>query len=361
MSLNRVIPMFMHNMVKMKGVMICTLLMHSQLLFAQNGNIDLSLNMQIAKSITSEICSGKMEKEVLIRESVYVRDMLTHFSQFRDYFTIDNYLVARRNASKCVESKPDYFRFNALVRDKKPLIQDIEMLDDMDSSLIQSIISPYVPNNVEFSGQAVVAVGTPSCGGWSINQRFYVDLPCIEGDMNGLLYLSAHETYHVVQDTFMPIPDAKHYLPRLLSDVIREGAATAIADFNQLPAGGKYTDLSQKDLQTNSRRLKQNFQLLDLAIGYLQTYNTERGYSAINNIGLSGSYGSPFYSVGATVFSTIERKLGKDKLLCLLQRPAIEIFATYNDLAAQDPSLTDFGPATLEILKSNSSPCVASH
>jgi hypothetical protein len=324
---------------------------------AKAQNIEVRIDTDIAKQVVAEICSGEMASAEHIRHSQYVQDMISHFSQFRDYFTIENYLSARQNAARCKENTPDYFRFNQLIKNKKQVQQDIQVLQDLDPSSIKSLIVDYIPEGISFSGAAVVAVGTPSCGGWSKGQNFYVDLPCIAGDTKGLIYLSAHETFHAVQSRFMHEPDEKQYIMRLLNQVIREGSATAVADFNELPAGGKYTDLSQRELKTNARRLQQNFDLLDTLVAYLKLENTEAAYQNANNIGLSGSYTAPLYSVGAKMFNTIEAQSGRKTLLCLLQKPAIDIMSYYHALSKNVPDLQTFGPQVQSLLKEGITSC----
>ena len=324
---------------------------------AQVQRINVKIDTDIAKQVVAEICSGEMAPANHIRRSQYVQDMLSHFSQFRDYFTIENYLAARKNAAHCHENTPDYFRFNALIQDKKQVQQDLQALQGLDPSSIRSLIIDYIPQNINFRGAAIVAVGTPSCGGWSTGQNFYVDLPCIAGDTKGLVYLSAHETFHAVQSQFMHEPDEKQYIMRLLNQVIREGSATAIADFNELPAGGRYTDLSQKELKTNARRLQQNFDLLDMLVAYLKAENTEAAYQRSNSIGLSGNYTAPLYSVGATIFNTIDTQLGRKKLLCLMQKPAPEIMSYYYSLSTNNSELPTFGPQTKSLLKESITTC----
>ena len=336
--------------MKIKLPIICGLLFAA---IPANAEMTVSLDTNFAESVLADVCSGNQINEASIRVSEPVIHMLAHFRQFRDFFTMDAYIAARQNAANCEKSERDIFRFNDVIDHKTQLIDEVSLMKNSQqdySAKMTSMLAPYVPANITYSGRAIVAVGTPSCGGWSVSDDFYVDLPCISGDPVGLQYLFAHESYHGVQQKIMPLADKGDHLARLFSAVMREGSATAIADFSKIEDGGSYTLKSQQSIQRNAARRQQNFDLLDMAIAYLVKYANDDAYDFVNNIGLSGSFDAPFYVVGADIFNTIESVDGRDALRCLLQQPASVIISRYMDLSAENDDLPQFGITTKTVL-----------
>ncbi len=280
--------------------------------------------------------------------------MLRHFSQFRSYFTIENYIAERRSAALCEKSQQNYFRFNQLVEEKDKIasfLNDV-MTQRSPSSEVTAMISPYAPANLSYEGTAMLMVGTPSCGGWSAGSTFYVDLPCISDDPKGLLYLIAHESYHGVQATFMQQTFTPNTPAELLNNVLREGSALHIASFSKIEGGGRYTELSREQEADNTRRLEQNFELLDMAVSYLQRYPGEQAYGAANNIGLSGSYGAPFYSVGAKIIETVSTSDSQAAVVCYLEKNPLALYVRYQEVAEYSDQVPPLGRALQNYLAS---------
>lgn len=318
-------------------------------------DISVTVDVSFAEDVLVDVCSGTQIDEVGLRRSATVKNMLAHFSQFRDYFTMDAYMDSRQKAANCVRADRDIFRFNDVIDNKQALLTEISVMKAAQANYsddISSMLAPYVPNGVSYDGRATIAIGTPSCGGWSKGPDFYIDLPCIRDDQQGLQYLIAHETYHGMQDKFMPEPEETDYLSRLFDAVAREGSATAIADFSLIEEGGSYTEKSKQSIQKNASRQQQNFDLLDMSVGYIMQAPTPGPYSAVNNIGLSGSYDAPFYAVGARVFKAVDSADGREALLCLLQKSPFSLFKRYTTLAAQKVELHQFGASTIRALES---------
>tara|TARA_R110002096_G_scaffold280753_6_gene474886 strand:+ start:714 stop:1790 length:1077 start_codon:yes stop_codon:yes gene_type:complete len=316
--------------------------------------VGVKLDTSFAQSVLADVCSGTVIDEKAIRQSEDVKHMLAHFLQFRDYFTMDAYVAARQKAAMCEKNERDYFRFNEVLERRELLADEIEALSSAGAEFSKAVtvmLAPYMPPNMSYDGRAVVAVATPSCGGWSVGQDFFVDLPCIKGDTVGLQYLIAHESYHGMQNLFMPEVRGGGPFVELLAAIVREGTATAIADFSDVDSEGAYTKLSKRILDVNARRVQQNFDLLDMAVGYLQARPTAKGYEVVNNIGLSGSYDAPFYSVGALITETIEAKYDQKYLVCLMKTSPEFFFAAYLELQKQDDTLPKLGGSIAKVIE----------
>lgn len=227
--------------------------------------------------------------------------MTDHFLAFRDTFSMDAYVSARRAAAHCRKPEPDLFRFGDLIEQRDELRAEIDRIGasvEGISAGIESMLAAYVPAGIEFNGVATLVVGSPSCGGWAHGPDFSVDLPCLNGDHEGLRYLIAHETYHAIEDP------------------------------------GPYAANSQDVIRTNARRFAQNFALLDVTVVYLRNADYARAAETVRNLGLSGAFDSPFYSVGTVITREIDAAHGRAALLCLLAAGPAEFFAAYAELPA---------------------------
>lgn len=338
--------------MKMKHIAIASFLLAAT---PAQADISVTLDVGFAEAVLNDVCSGNTVDEATLRNSAPVQNMLSHFSQFRDYFTMEAYLNSRQDAANCIKVDRDIFRFNEVIDNKQALLAEIAVMKAAQQDYSQNIsamLAPFVPEGVSYHGRATIAIGIPSCGGWSKGQDFYIDLPCITNDQQGLQYLIAHETYHGMQDQFFPNPEKADYLSRLFSAVAREGSATTIADFSLIEDGGSYTAKSKRSIQKNASRQQQNFDLLDMSIGYIQRTLTADAYSVVNNIGLSGNYDAPFYAVGAAVFKVVDKVEGRETLMCLLQQSPFALFKRYAALAAQDEAMPQFGASTFLALES---------
>ncbi|NVJ97169.1 MAG: hypothetical protein HWE25_03395 [Alphaproteobacteria bacterium] len=310
-----------------------------------------TVDADFAKQVLSEVCTRQNIDEEAIRNDPAVTGMLKHFSQFRDYFTMEAYLSARQDAANCVVPEKDFFRFAGVLEDREKLsaiVYEMASGQGEHSTTITEMLAPYAPAGLSYEGRAVLVVGSPSCGGWSRGSTFFVDLPCISGDPEGLKYLIAHESYHGMQEMFMRESSSASPVLKLLGEVMREGTATAIADFSKIENPGSYTRLSQRVIEVNARRQASNFALLDMAVQYAQTQ--EEGYDAANGVGLSGAYDSPFYYVGVVMTRAIESASGRQVLLALLKESPQKFFNHYLALTARDDSLPKLGPVLSEWL-----------
>ncbi len=296
--------------------------------------VQIRLDTSFAHSVLVDVCSDRAIDEAAIRNSIVVKDMLAHFSKFRDYFTMDEYIAARKSAATCSPPDRDYFRFSEVIEKREELRRIVEKLSeksDQFSGSTTDLVNAYTPTELNYDGIATVIVGGPSCGGWAIDGGFYVDLPCIGDDEVGLRYLIAHEIYHGVQGQFVPdVPDSAPASIKIFDSIIREGSAITVADYSEIEDPGAYTKLSQRINRKNASRTDENFDLLDLAFSYLADSDDPDDADKVYNIGLSGLFDSPFYFVGAEMVQAIDDTFGRDALLCIMSLPQAEFVFAYN-------------------------------
>lgn len=295
--------------------------------------VSVRVDTGFAESVLSEVCSASEIDEAALRQSLAVRDMLAHFSRFRDDFTIENYIAARKAASACATHGNDIFRFGGVIEKRDELGHQIATLSEGQAEMsgtASEMLRDLTPRDVDYDGSAVLMIGTPSCGGWSNGPVFYVDVPCLDGDRDGLLFLIAHETYHGVQDLFMPaIDETTTSSLRLFDAILREGSALHLADFSVIEDPGRYSKLNQDVIRTNRRRMTENLDLLDMMVVYLQASGRGDAYRRVYAIGASGLFDSPLYAIGDMMVSTIRTRFGAEAAVCLMRLPANHFVLAY--------------------------------
>ncbi len=90
--------------------------------------IDVDFDTRFASSVLEEVCSGDTIDEAAIRASETAQIMVEHFHQFRDDFTMDAYVEARRAAASCETLERDIFRFGEVIERRNELRAEIAAL-----------------------------------------------------------------------------------------------------------------------------------------------------------------------------------------------------------------------------------------
>ncbi len=285
-------------------------------------DVSVRIDTGFAQQILEEACSQQTIDEQAIRASRTAQDMVRHFSAFRKTFSMDAYVEARRALAKCQVPEKDYFRIATVIDNLDRLKNSLDSLRQEEKSYstrAAQMIKAYSPEQLHYEGTAIPVVGSPSCGGWSSGSTFYLDLPCIESDNEGMLYLIAHESYHGAQDRFMPEADNNaNPFEKIMHELVREGSAQVVADVQEIDNPGAYAALGQRVARANSRRVQENFDLFEMALHYLDTADDDEAFAKVYRLGFSGLFDSPFYSVGARMINTIDQAFGRQALICVL-------------------------------------------
>jgi hypothetical protein len=324
-------------MLRMIGVILvfCVVLMP---LSASADGIEVKIETGFAQAILSEVCSDQAVDEVSLRRSVAVQDMLTHFVRFRPDFTIENYIAARKAAAQCQTHGKDIFRFAEVIARRDELRREISTTVDMQSDYsarASDMVRQLSPGDIAYDGAAVLMVGTPSCGGWSAGQAFYLDIPCLKDDREGMLFLIAHEIYHGIQEQFMgQLDEGASSIAELFYTIIREGSALNIADFSKIDTPGNYARQNQDVIKTNRRRMLENFGLLEIMTTYLSQETGADAFDTVYNIGASGLFDSPLYAIGDEMTSQLREHYGAEATVCIMRLPPNYFFVAYQSAVA---------------------------
>ena len=228
---------------------------------------------------------------------------------------------------------------------------------------VTALIQPYVPDTLHADARAVFLAGGGALGFTLGNDpSFNVAVQKIGDDVDGLMYLVAHELYHTVQhagqhtrhvvrDTSAPYAALASYY--LLYNLWTEGTATYVGDFNQIKKLKPFAAEQVAEYKKNRERNTQNFRLFE-ALLYRQYYDTAAQYDDSYNIAFSTAFDETGYYVGYEMAKKLVKYKGDSALAELLVKDPIRFTSDYIALYKAHPdddSFHRFGGATEEIVK----------
>lgn len=252
----------------------------------------------------------------------------------------------------------DIFRFRYAVNEKEELVQAIAFLKSHENEMVDFVTAknaPYFPADKQFKSEIVLSAAGLSCGGFSMDGAFFIDAPCIAGDVEdefaATKILAAHETYHALQYVFfapfnedMQIIDspaaAQDYL---FMSLLTEGTAEFVAFSRDVSGDGSLATLFRDFAVKGYQRVNQNLRMVGYAAEVLgQQGDSNRRIRDIYNAGFMGDTGQPFYYVGAVMAQKIETAFGREALVCIMALSPEQFVLAY-DAAASKPG-TDAAP-----------------
>jgi hypothetical protein len=321
---------------------------------AQSINVDIDISN--ARRLLEIACSGAEIDESEFTGSPIVQGQISHHQEFGARFSMENYLAGLRALTKCETPEPDAFRFRSLVEQRALMENSINYLalnrDDLIKQVHENLL-PYVPENMEFNGKAIIAAASFSCGGFSKHGMFFIDLPClapdIEGEYEAIVQLITHETYHAMQNRFASKPMVSK--EEVTSDVQAwdymfhrlaiEGSASFVGDMQDIKGDGRYAKYSRDVAKRSFRHLAYNFQLLGIlmeAIGNDPARVKER-FPEIYGLAFDGSFGELSYFTGQQMTAEIVHSFGPRSLPCLLAQPPENFTLAYHRALADGDNL----------------------
>lgn len=317
---------------------------------AQAGNIDLSIDSSLADYVLEVSCSGEPVDEERLRASSVLQAQIKHHSGLNEKFSMDTYIEGLKAASRCETLDGDIFRFRYAVNEKAELAQAIAFLKSHEGELVDFVIAktaPYFPADKQFKGEIVLSAAGLSCGGFSMDGAFFIDVPCIAGDVEdefaAIKILSAHETYHALQYVFfapfnedMQVVDtpaaAQDYL---FMSLLTEGAAEFVAESRDVTGDGSLAKLFRDFAVKGYQKVNYNLRMVGYAAEVLgQEGDSNRRVRDIYNLGFMGDNGQPFYYVGAVMAQKIEAAFGREALVCIMTLSPEQFVLAYNSAAS---------------------------
>jgi hypothetical protein len=138
----------------------------------------------------------------------------------------------------------------------------------------------------------------------------------------------------------MPRAFESHYVARFLEEMVKEGSAMFVTDITQIDNPGDYTQKSLESVAKNRRRSELNLALFELLLTKLAVQPEDATWQRVYNIGFSGSYDAPMYSVGEHMVGSVIEKYGNAQYVEWLQTQPLTIVRKYAELTEQ-PWLLD--------------------
>lgn len=327
--------------------------------------VSIGVDTSIAESALALACSGAPVDEAAVRASPLAQAQVAHNTRLRAAATMDAYVAALRALSACAAPDPDPFNVAAILHDPEAFRQKVALIAERRDQLAATVaerLRPYVPANFDFRGDVVLAVPYFSCGGFAQDERFFVDVRCLDddiaSDLEALALLIAHETYHAVQaQTFHPMDDVRGLngrqaaLASLFSELLIEGSASFVAPAETLPArGGRYTRLSRRFAADNAARMEANFSLMTILVEHVaRAADPAAAAREGAEIAFSGgTFEEMGYFVGARMARDVEQAWGAPALVCVMQLPPEQFTLAHAAAVSGDADALRLGAPALE-------------
>jgi hypothetical protein len=328
-------------------------------------NVEITVDTSLADYIVEFTCSGEEIDEARLRNSRLLQAQIKHHSGNSDLFTMDGFIDAARAAASCEVPERDLYRFRHVVEDQEQIARAIDFLKAREAELAAFVVekvAPYFPPDKQFSGEIVLAAASWSCGGFSMDGAFFVDVPCvapsIEEELQAVKILSAHETYHALQYAFfapfnedmsaIDTPEAAQAY--LFLNLLLEGTAEFVADSRDVPGEGTLATVFRKFARQGYGSLASHFRWLDYASAVLAVDEaSNQRIRDVYDFGFSGSTGQKFYYVGATMARKIEAVFGRERLVCIISLSPEQFVLAYDAAVEQAGEVGDYpvGASTL--------------
>lgn len=318
----------------------------------QAGTIDLTIDSSLADYVLEVSCSGEVIDEQRLRNSEVLRAQIKHHTGLSPRHTMDAYIAGLQAASRCEVLEEDLFRFRFAVEEKESMSRAIDFLKAREDEIVGFVIektAPYFPADSQFSGAIVLSAAGQSCGGFSMDGAFFIDVPCVaeavEEEYMAIKVLSAHETYHALQYAFFApfnedmqlVDSASSALNYLFLNLLLEGTAEFVADSRVITGDSRLAGLLGGFTKKGYRRVNFNLRML----GYAAEVLGEEGDSLqrmgdMYSVGYSGNTGQPFYYVGAVMAEKIEAAFGREALVCVMALSPEQFVLAYDTASMKE-------------------------
>jgi hypothetical protein len=224
----------------------------------------------------------------------------------------------------------------------------------------------FAPDGVTIEATLAIVLGSHQHG-WVADQKatvLYVDAGRHLGDVEGLLALSAHELFHVIQGALQPDwgpmfaaapatwPAQKriaHNVHAALTNLVIEGMADYVGDPEAWGANRPGFDRDRREYARELARSQETFALFDTIV-YRFAHDEDAPLDLLLTIGFGGSWDQTGYYVGYAMAKAIDHHLGRVRLRALVALPPEAFVSDYIAVArdhAHARDITPLAPSTI--------------
>lgn len=335
---------------------------------AAQARVSIRFDTSLADRSLALACSGQPVDEAAIRNSPVVQAQIRHNSALKPTATMDAYVAGMRGLSACQAPQDDPFNVAQILADREAFRGKIGALTargDEISTRVAAMLAPYMPPGPRYTGNVVLAVPYFSCGGFSFEQYFFIDIACmnagLEGDFDSVRLLIAHETFHAIQaqryfhviDEPNEVTNRATALEFMFGSLLWEGMAEHVAPTSELAGttgGGRLTDIFRRFYQDNANHVRSNFNSTSLLIEYVadgDDADAQRRATTAYGMGFSGTYEQFAYYVGDRMAKDIETAWGREALVCVTQLPPEQFVLAHDAVMRDVPDARKLSAATV--------------
>ena len=293
------------------------------------------------------------------------RAMIQKTHQFNPDATSERFESTLRAviARQALKPEQDPFAFSRLARHLADIDTLLKAIDQRGGQFGQDVyqrLMSYVPGGLDMHITVHFTLGGTS-DGWAVGDKdFYLALDYFGSDYQGLVVLTSHEVYHLVQGHLMPETESKateitrRNVDNLLIQTYMEGTATVVGDPTQVQDGGTWIKWFTGKYASNQDHIADDFGLFNTML-YRAAHDPSVDYDRLYSLGFSGGLGSAVYFVGYDIAQAIMEYQGRAALAGYLRKPARDFFVTYLDLCKQhksDPRCLPVDPEIERLIRS---------
>ena len=332
---------------------------------AMAGSVEVRIDASLADYIVELSCSGEDIDEDWLRGSRLLQTQIRHHAGNAPHLTMDAFVAGARAAARCEVLDPDPYRFRYVVEDRESIARAVAYFKAHERELAAFVgekTAAYFPPERTYAGDIVIVAASFSCGGFSMDGAFYIDVPCVAGavddEFEAVKTLAAHETYHALQYTFFTpfsediaaVESADAAQAFLFLNLLLEGTAEYVADSRDVPGEGQLARILRRFAERGYRQLDEHFRWLDYAATVLaEDRGSNRRIRDIYDFGFTGGNGQPFYYVGTRMARQIEDVFGREALVCIIAQSPEQFVLAYYAASGSDGQAQTYpiGPAAL--------------
>lgn len=314
--------------------------------------IKVDVDSSLADYLLESVCSTREVDDERLRSSPLVQAQVRHHTSLSQTRNFDALLAGLEAASRCEVPANDVYRFGPIVESKEVFAATVAFLKSHAREIedfVTESLTPFVPEDLEYSGSIVLSIVGNPCGGFASEEYFFLAVNCLTGaheeEYSAIKVVSAHEVFHALQHEFFypggndfaeveSLDDAIEHLFRWL---LFEGTAEYAVDTRQIEGSGTLTKFLTTFAENGYQQIPLHIEFFSYAAEILTAGSNSEDYRErlrnIYSLGFSGAGRQVLYYAGAAMTGHIDRTYGRDALICIFRLPPEQFVRAYHTAA----------------------------